>query len=86
MKVSIDIECSPEEARQLMGLPDVAAMNEELVAALGDKLRATLSGKEPEALFGEWFAGGFEGLEKIQKDFWAQFTGGTGGTGGKSES
>ena len=79
MKITIDIECSPEEAREFMGLPDVAAMNEELVTALGHKLRATLSGKEPDALFGQWFAGGFEGLEKMQKDFWARFSGAGGG-------
>jgi hypothetical protein len=51
MKISIDIDCSPEEARQFMGLPDVAAMNDELIAALGKKLSASLSGEDPGVLF-----------------------------------
>ncbi len=69
MKITIDIDCSPDEARQFMGLPDVAAMNDQLVAALGEKLKDSLSGEDPGVLFKEWFSGGLEGFEKIQKDF-----------------
>jgi len=78
MKVTIVIDCSPEEARDLMGLPDFTAMNDELVSGLSEKLQASLSGEDPGALLKNWFAGGTEGIEKMQKDFWAQFTGGTG--------
>jgi hypothetical protein len=83
MKISIDIDCSPEEARQFMGLPDVAAMNDELIAALGEKLSASLSGEDPGVLFKEWFSGGFEGFENIQKEFWSRFSGGV--DGGRSK-
>ena len=79
MKITIDIDCSPEEARGFMGLPDVAAMNDELVASLGEKLRESLSGEDPGALFKDWFSGGAEGLEKFQKDFWSRFAGGSDG-------
>ncbi len=78
MKITIDIDCSPEEARKFMGLPDVAAMNDELVASLAEKLRASLSGEDPGALFKEWFSGGTDGLERIQKEFWSRFSGGSG--------
>ncbi len=82
MKITIDIDCSPEEARLLMGLPDVAAMNDELVASLGEKLRDSLSGEDPGVLFKQWFSGGLEGFEKIQKELWSRFSGGPGGPGG----
>lgn len=78
MKITIDIDCSADEARQLMGLPDVTAMNDELVALLSEKLQASLSGEDPGSLMKHWFTGGTDELEKIQKDFWAQFTGGAG--------
>ena len=84
MKITIDIDCSPEEARHLMGLPNVAVMNDELVARLSEKLQASLSDEDPGALLKNWFSGGADGLEKMQKDFWAQFTGGSGK--GSSES
>lgn len=81
MKITIDIDCSPEEARKFMGLPDVASMNEDLVAALDEKLRASLAGEDPGALFREWFSGGAEGFGKLQKEFWSQFSGGSGRDG-----
>ena len=31
MKMNIEIDCSPEEARKLLGLPDVTAANEAYV-------------------------------------------------------
>ena len=34
MKVSFDIDCTPEEARRMLGLPDVTPVNEALVAEL----------------------------------------------------
>jgi hypothetical protein len=34
MKVNVEIECSPEEARRFMGLPDVSKANEAYVDGL----------------------------------------------------
>lgn len=34
MKVNVEIECSPEEARRFLGLPDVTRVNEAYVDAL----------------------------------------------------
>lgn len=34
MKVNVEIECSPEEARRFLGLPDVTQANEAYVDAL----------------------------------------------------
>ena len=31
MKVTIEVDCTPQEARAFLGLPDVAALNEHLV-------------------------------------------------------
>lgn len=34
MKVNVEVECSPEEARRFLGLPDVTRANEVYVDAL----------------------------------------------------
>jgi hypothetical protein len=34
MKVNVEVECSPEEARRFLGLPDVTKANEVYVEAL----------------------------------------------------
>jgi hypothetical protein len=35
VKVSLDIDCTPEEARRFMGLPDLTPIHEAYVAKLG---------------------------------------------------
>ncbi|MDR2857925.1 MAG: DUF6489 family protein [Novosphingobium sp.] len=34
MKVNVEIDCTPEEARRFLGLPDVSQANEAYVAAM----------------------------------------------------
>ena len=35
MKVKIDIDCTPEEARAFFGLPDLGPLHEQMTAMLG---------------------------------------------------
>jgi len=49
MKVKVDVDCTPEEARRFLGLPDLVAVHEAYV----DKIKAALAddaGAGPEAL------------------------------------
>ncbi len=41
MKVNIEIECTPEEARSFLGLPDVTALNESLMTEMQKRLKQT---------------------------------------------
>ena len=61
MKVNIDIECTPQEARTFMGLPDISALNEQLVEEMSRRMKENVSAMEPEAFMrsmmsfgGEW--------------------------------
>ncbi len=40
MKVNVEVDCTPEEARRLMGLPDLSPIHEAYIA----KMRETISG------------------------------------------
>lgn len=72
MKVKFDIECTPEEARAFMGLPDVAPMQERMMKEMEDKLHENLHSLDPEALFKTWLPMGFQGWNEMQKTFWDQ--------------
>jgi len=49
MKISVDVDCTPEEARRFMGLPDLTPVHDAYV----EKMRtAVTEGLTPEA-FGE---------------------------------
>ena len=75
MKIIMNIECTPEEARRFLGLPDVTGLQEEMMEGLGAKMRESLAATDPEALMKTWMSGMGEGLEEMQKQFWSQFTG-----------
>lgn len=61
MKVNIEIDCTPEEARTFMGLPDVSTFNEQMVEEMSGRMRENIKQMEPEAFMrsmmsfgGEW--------------------------------
>jgi hypothetical protein len=84
MKVTIDIDCSPEEARAFLGLPAVAAMQEAILKEMQKRLLENVGAMDPESLMKQWFPAGREGWEQMQKAFWSQFPGGPAGKpGGK---
>ena len=79
MKVKIDIDCTPHEARAFLGLPDVAPMQAALLEEMETRMRATLAAMDPETMFKTWFPGGLQGWEQLQRAFWSQLSGaGTG--------
>ncbi|GGN40914.1 MAG: hypothetical protein CMH85_13195 [Novosphingobium sp.] len=52
MKVNVEVECSPEEARRFLGLPDVTKANEVYVDALTNAMKG---------------AGNFDQLQELTK-------------------
>lgn len=60
MKVNIEIECTPEEARSFMGLPDVSTLNNRLVEEMSKRMSANVGAMEPEALMKNWMSVGGE--------------------------
>lgn len=72
MKVKFDIECTPEEARKFMGLPDVAPMQQALMKELEEQLRANMNAMDPETMVKTWLPASIEGWGQVQKMFWQQ--------------
>ena len=72
MKVNVEVDCSPEEARAFLGLPDVQPMQEALMKELEQRLRANLQAMDPEVMARTWLPAGIQGIEQLQKMFWSQ--------------
>ncbi|WP_374381001.1 DUF6489 family protein [Dongia sp.] len=85
MKINVDIDCTPEEARAFFGLPDVAPMQAAVMKEMQDRVVAAMRGTDAETLLKTWMPGGAAGLEQMQKMFWNAFgaTGGSSKEGGK---
>lgn len=71
MKISIDIDCTPDEARAFFGLPDVRPMQQRLLEEVEERVRVNLASMDPEGLFRVWLPAGVRGLEELQKALWS---------------
>lgn len=85
MKINIDIEMTPEEARKVIGLPDLAPMQEELVAQISDQIKRNVAYVDPELLVKLALPVGVEGIDKLQKLFWGVAKSAVGGNGAPEE-
>lgn len=73
MKITVDVDCSPEEARAFLGLPDVKPMQDALLNQVQERMTASLGAMDPETMFKTWLPAQVQGMEQLQKMFWAQF-------------
>lgn len=79
MKIRIDIDCTPEEARAFLGLPDVKPMQDTVLKEIEARIMGGLASMDPEGLFGTWVPAGLKGWEEMQRMFWNSMQGGAGG-------
>ncbi|MFZ0600227.1 MAG: DUF6489 family protein [Roseiarcus sp.] len=54
MKITIDVDCTPLEARQFMGLPDVEPMQKAVMADIEKRMMTEIERYSPESLFKAW--------------------------------
>ena len=67
MKFTVNVECSPEEARRFMGLPDVTPINEALVEEMGKRMDANLKLMSGESLMSSWMSVGTQAQDAFVK-------------------
>jgi hypothetical protein len=67
MKVSIDIDCTPEEARHFFGLPDVVPMQKAILAEMEKRTLEEMEKFTPENLLATWFSTGQHGADMFSK-------------------
>ena len=58
MRVTINIDCSPAEARSFLGLPNLEPLNDLLVARVSDQVQSNMDMLDPQQLMNNWFAMG----------------------------
>jgi hypothetical protein len=78
MKVTVEVECTPIEARSFFGLPDVTGLNEHLVQEMQKRVDANLSMLQPEELLCNWMNFGGQAQETFMRLMTAAAGGGNG--------
>jgi len=56
MKITIDVDCTPEEARRFFGLPDVRPMQEAFVAEMQSRMEKAMAEFDPTEMMRSWMA------------------------------
>jgi hypothetical protein len=71
MKFNIEVDCTPDEARRFLGLPDVAPMQQAVVAAMERRLVDAVESADTQKLLDQWLPLGMKGIEQWQS-LWTQ--------------
>ncbi len=67
MKMNIQIDMTPEEARKFLGLPDVSKAQERMMAEIEKRMKAAVDLNDPEAMMKAWMPLGGAGFEQFQR-------------------
>ena len=81
MKITLDVDCTPIEARAFLGLPDVTALNAHLVEEMKARMDANMALAAPEELMKNWMSFGGAASEQFMKLMTAAATGAAGRAG-----
>ena len=81
MKITVNVDCTPEEARAFLGLPDVQPLQDAVMAQVQERVMNSLNAMDPESLLKTWAPLGLQSMEQVQRFFLSQF--GAGGNGKK---
>jgi hypothetical protein len=79
MKLTLDIDCTPAEARAFFGQPDMEPMNDMIVAELMKRAKENMDTlADPERFMAQWMAMSGKGMEQFQNLMGAAMAGGMG--------
>ena len=67
MKVTVDIDCTPAEARAILGLPDVTPLNEAMVAEMQERMKANVAAMQPDELMKTWTSFGLQAQDQFRR-------------------
>jgi hypothetical protein len=69
MKVNIEIDCTPLEARQFVGLPDLQPMQTAVMDKLQQQMMSNIEKISPDSLIQSWFSFDPKLAERMQEMF-----------------
>jgi hypothetical protein len=82
MKVTVEIDCTPEEARRFLGLPDVVPMQQAVMEKLQQRMASAVEAITPEALLKAWMPMAPDQMQQAFAKLFGAFGGLRPGNGG----
>ena len=71
MKMHVELDMTPEEARRMMGLPDIAPLQQQMMDEIKARMTRAMEAGDMESLMRAWTPlGGAEAFGQFQKFLW----------------
>jgi hypothetical protein len=67
MKLNISVDCTPEEARAFLGLPNIDPINEMMVEAVKQRLEQNMEMISPEFYLKQWTSMGGQASDQFMQ-------------------
>ena len=67
MKINVEVDCTPAEARAFLGLPDVTPLNDAMVAEMQKRMQDNVAAMQPEELMKTWTSFGLQAQDQFRK-------------------
>ncbi|QLE97689.1 DUF6489 family protein [Neptunomonas phycophila] len=67
MNFKIDVDMTPEEFRKVMGLPDIASLQDEMISKIKEQMEAGVEGYDPLTLLKPYLTNSVGSVEAFQK-------------------
>ena len=80
MKFRVEVDCTPVEARQFVGLPNVEPLQAAVMAEVERRMMAEMDRFSPDAIMRSWFTVFPQGADQMQNMFLKMFQQGFGGS------
>ena len=77
MIITVNIDCTPQEAREFLGLPNIQPMQEKAMKEVEEKLLASVGSMSPDAILRNWMSFNPEQIGDMFKMFGGLTGGGT---------
>lgn len=67
MKITVNVDCTPEEARAFFGLPDLSPLHDMFVRDMQQRMSAGMQALSPDEMLKSWMPGqkGFEQMQAL---------------------
>lgn len=69
MQFNVNVDCTPQEARAFLGLPDMAPLHAIYLDRMKELVTDGVRPEDMERLYRMWGSGMSEGIEQFQKLF-----------------
>jgi hypothetical protein len=69
MKINVEVDCTPEEARRVMGLPDLTPLHDKYIAMMSEAMEGRAGPEMLESVMRSWSPMGEAGMKLWRQMF-----------------